>query len=224
MGLITRPPLCPPPLLRGGLRSSRAPTGVGQKKLPIVNSKSLWFSYGSGASGKPHSKRSGPSGENQRMPKPVDVRTRPRLSGNAEARAARRWSNCGAGVVLQNCCSSVPRVAGVEEDDAADADLVDDRELELEVLVRLEVAADVRAVRDGRRVRVERRGERQARADAAQVEAADVEDAAEEVALEDGHALRVGARDEADLGVQLEDEARAGHARCRRRAGSRSGP
>ena len=27
----------------------------------------------------------------------------------------------------------VPRVAGVDEDDAADADLVDDRELELEV-------------------------------------------------------------------------------------------
>ena len=34
------------------------------------------------------------------------------------------------------------------------------------------------------------RVERQARADAAQEEAADVEDAAEEEALEDGHALR----------------------------------
>ena len=45
-----------------------------QKKLPIVNSNTLLSSYGSGASGKPHSKRSGPSGENQRMPKPVLVR------------------------------------------------------------------------------------------------------------------------------------------------------
>src|SRR6185312_4373838 len=74
----------------------------------------------------------------------------------------------------------VPGVAGVEEDDAADADLVDDRELELEVLVRLEVAADVRPVRDGPRGWVQGRGEGQARADAAEEEAADVEDAAEE--------------------------------------------
>ena len=131
------------------------------------------------------------------MPKPVDVRRQPRLFGNVK-QGCTTWSNCGAGVVLQNWLSSVPRVAGVEEDDAADADLVDDGELELEVLVRLEVAADVRAVGDGRRVRVERRRERQARADAAQVEAAHVEDAAEEVALEDGDALRVRARDEAD--------------------------
>ncbi len=56
--------------------------GPGQKKLPMVNSKSLWFSNGSGASGKPHSNRSGPSGENQRIPKPVEVRRNPRLSGN----------------------------------------------------------------------------------------------------------------------------------------------
>src|SRR5688572_16358177 len=37
-----------------------------QKKLPIVNSNTLGSSYGNGANGKPHSKRSGPSGENQR--------------------------------------------------------------------------------------------------------------------------------------------------------------
>ena len=49
-------------------------TGRHQKKLPMVNSKSQWFSYGSGISGKPHSNRSGPSGENHRMPKPVEVR------------------------------------------------------------------------------------------------------------------------------------------------------
>ena len=56
--------------------------------------------------------------------------------------------------------------------------------------------------------------ERQARADAAEEEAADVEDAAEEEAREDRHALRARARDEPELGVQLEDEAGA------RRAGA----
>src|SRR5579859_5169976 len=52
-----------------------------QKKLPIVNSKSIGFSYDSFESGKPHSKRRGPSGENQRTPKPVEVRSHPRVSG-----------------------------------------------------------------------------------------------------------------------------------------------
>ena len=104
--------------------------------------------------GKPHSKRSGPSGENQRMPKPYDVRS--------VDEAVEPWKqgsvteNCGAWARVAVDLLEVPRVAGVGEDDAADADLVDDRELELEVLVVHQVAADVRAVGDRRRVRVER--------------------------------------------------------------------
>ncbi len=147
------------------------------------------------------------------MPKPVDVRRKPRLSGEGEA-GLNDPVELGRGRRPAELVFGVPGVARVEEDDAADADLVDDGELELEVLVGLEVAADVGAVGDGRRVRVERRRERQARADAAQVEAAHVEDAAEEVALEDRNALRVRARDEPDLGVELEDEARAGLTRA----------
>src|SRR5262245_37819365 len=54
--------------------------------------------------GKPHSKRSGPSGENQRMPKPVDVRRYDKLSGKLK-QGLTTFANCGAGVVLQNCCS-----------------------------------------------------------------------------------------------------------------------
>jgi hypothetical protein len=67
----------------------------------MVNSKSLWFSKGRGASGKPHSKRRGPRGENHRMPKPVEVRRYPRLLTPLK----QGWttlSNSGAGVVLQN--------------------------------------------------------------------------------------------------------------------------
>ena len=180
----------------------------------MVNSKTLVSSYGSGLNGKPHSKRSGPSGENQRMPEAVrgaqaEEAGSPWKQGSVTAKVRAR------GRVAIDLLE-VPRVAGVGEDDAADADLVDDGELELEVLVVAQVAADVRAVGDGRRVGVERLVERQARADRAQAEAAHVEDAAEEEAREDGHALRRWARDEPAVHVELDDEPLA-------RADSRSG-
>src|SRR5690242_12487817 len=41
-----------------------------QSSLPIVNSKMYGSSPGNGLYGKPHSKRRGPIGENQRKPKP----------------------------------------------------------------------------------------------------------------------------------------------------------
>src|SRR5512140_2211612 len=47
---------------------------VDQKKLPMVISKTIESSPGRRPSGMPHSKRSGPIGENQRKPKPTDVR------------------------------------------------------------------------------------------------------------------------------------------------------
>ena len=126
-----------------------------------------------------------------------------RSTAERPCRTGGRVSSCRIGL-------RVPGVAGVEEDDAADADLVEDGELDLEVLVRLQVSADGGAVGDGRGVGIERRVERESRSDAAEREAADVEDAAEEVAREDRNPLRVGARDETELGVQLEDEASTG--------------
>jgi putative iron-dependent peroxidase len=53
---------------------------LAQKKFPIVNSNTFVSSKGRGLKGKPHSKRSGPSGENQRMPNPYDVRISTKLS------------------------------------------------------------------------------------------------------------------------------------------------
>src|SRR5262249_38980041 len=74
----------------------------------------------------------------------------------------------------------VPGVPEVREHDAANTDLVDDRELELEVLVVHEVAPDVGAVGDRGSVYVQALRERQTRTDASQLEAANVENAAEE--------------------------------------------
>ena len=55
-------------------------------------------------SGKPHSKRSGPSGENQRMPKPLAQRRRVRLFDPSK-HGLTSSENCGAGVVRQNWSS-----------------------------------------------------------------------------------------------------------------------
>ena len=65
--------------------------------MPIVNSKTYFSSYGSGCNGKPHSKRSGPSGENHRMPKPVLVRTD--SSDDRLKQGDTTLGNWGAGVV-----------------------------------------------------------------------------------------------------------------------------
>ena len=98
----------------------------------------------------------------------------------------------------------VERVAHVGEDHAADADLVEDRELDLGVAQHLHVAADEEALQ--RRVlgllrqRLDHRAERPRR------EAADVVDAAHEVALEDRHAVRIAAGDEPALELQAEHE------------------
>src|SRR5690606_34337037 len=69
----------------------------------------------------------------------------------------------------------VPGIARVEEGHAANADLVDDRKLELEVRVVAQVSADVRAVGDRRRVDVERLVQREAGAQRAQAVAAEVQ-------------------------------------------------
>src|SRR5665647_28932 len=45
-----------------------------QRKLPIVNSNTSGSSPCWASSGMPHSNRSGPIGENQRKPKPTDLR------------------------------------------------------------------------------------------------------------------------------------------------------
>src|SRR5690606_17182417 len=68
------------------------------------------------------------------------------------------------------------------------------------------VAADVRAVVDERRVDVEAVVERKARADGAEAIAAESEDAAEEEAGEERHAVGVGARHETSLGVHLDHQ------------------
>ena len=112
----------------------------------MVNSKTLVSSKGSGLKGKPHSKRSGPSGENHRIPAPYEVRRRKRLDtpwkqGSVTAKRG-PWRRVAIDLL------EVPRVAGVGENDASDAHLFDDRELEFEVLI---VAAGCR--RWGRRWR-----------------------------------------------------------------------
>jgi len=58
----------------------REPSPGNQKKFSNRELESLTCSYGSRLKGNPHSKRSGPSGENHRMPKPHDVRTSNRLA------------------------------------------------------------------------------------------------------------------------------------------------
>ena len=73
----------------------------------------------------------------------------------------------------------------------------------------------------GRRVDVERAVQGQARAEGAEAIAAHVEDAAEESSARRSGRLRTSARDETDLVVHLEDEARAA-ARPGRRAGSKA--
>ena len=174
----------------------------------MVNSNTLDSSYGSGLNGKPHSKRSGPSGENQRKPKPHDVRSVREAVDAVEAGADLGILDrdaAGLAVVFLE----VPGVAGVGEDDAAQAHRFDDRELELEVLEVLQVAADVRAVRDREAVRIGLRREADARADGAVAEAAHVEDAAQEEAREDRHALVDGLVTCPALDVELEHEALA---------------
>ena len=59
---------------RARLRALPASTGRDQKLFPMVNSNTDESSSARGASGKPHSKRSGPTGEFQRKPKPRLVR------------------------------------------------------------------------------------------------------------------------------------------------------
>src|SRR4051812_17789409 len=52
-----------------------------QKKFPIVNSKTIGCSPGRVLNGMPHSKRSGPIGENQRNPNPQLWRYAEKSSG-----------------------------------------------------------------------------------------------------------------------------------------------
>src|SRR5213078_2288614 len=52
------------------------------RKFPIVNSNTSGSSLGWASSGIPHSKRSGPIGENHRKPKPTDLR-RPEVSDSS---------------------------------------------------------------------------------------------------------------------------------------------
>src|SRR6185295_11909420 len=115
-------------------------------------------------------------------PRGADVEQAPRREAGARDREGRCRRRAAVELL------EVPRVPEIREDNAADLHRIDDRELELQVLDVPQVAADVGPVGDRRGVRVERLGERQASADAAQREAAEVEDAAEEVAGEDRHA------------------------------------
>ena len=156
----------------------------------MVNSKSTTWSCGRGVSGKPHSKRSGPIGENQRTPKPTE------------------WSmpsgQLRVGLVLEEVLALVVGVAQVVEHDAADADLLEDRELDLVVEHDLLVAADLEVL--GRRIRgaVPDRLRRRDRED---VVAAQRVDPAHEVALGDGRGAAVQAVDQAVGPVHLEDRA-----------------
>src|SRR5262245_29280010 len=102
----------------------------------------------------------------------------------------------------------VPGVASILEDHALDPDALDERELELEVVIELHVAAErLAAVVDRLEGRiVERAGDAQARAQALDLEAADVRDAAQEVALVDRYAAAVARGDQAPLRVELSDE------------------
>src|ERR1041385_822550 len=98
----------------------------------------------------------------------------------------------------------VVRVAHVVEHDARDADLLERRELDLAVEDDLHVAAERQAAE--RLADVAGRLRQQLGPQRARRVAADVVDAADQVALGDRHAERVGRRREADLGVDLEDE------------------
>src|SRR5437762_1620326 len=100
----------------------------------------------------------------------------------------------------------VPSVTGVRENDAFQTYRFDDRELNLEVLVVLQIAADVGAVQDRRAVRIGRRGQGQTWTDAAELEAAQIVDAAQEEARKDRYALARRTSDVVELGVQLEHE------------------
>src|SRR5687768_15129252 len=98
----------------------------------------------------------------------------------------------------------VVRVAHVIEHDAGDPDLLEQRELDLAVEDDLHVAAErqdpERLADVPRRLGQELRAERPGRV------AADVVDAADQVALADRHAERIGRGGHAELGVEMEDE------------------
>src|SRR5690606_30840040 len=79
--------------------------------------------------------------------------------------------------------------------------------LELEVLEVHQVAADVGAVDARGAVRVGRIQERHAWPDAAKLETAHIEDAAEEETRENGHALGARTRDEPRLRIELDHDA-----------------
>src|SRR5215467_12759229 len=72
-------PLCDPAPRAEPARPSQHPD---YRKFPIVNSKTSGSSLGWASSGMPHSNRSGPIGENQRNPKPTDLR-RPSVSDSS---------------------------------------------------------------------------------------------------------------------------------------------
>src|SRR5207302_3573620 len=66
-----------------------------QKKFPMVNSKTMLSSPTCLLSGMPHSNRNGPMGENQRKPKPTEVRrlpSTPRKRSPSEPRSAMHGS------------------------------------------------------------------------------------------------------------------------------------
>src|SRR5207253_503732 len=105
----------------------------------------------------------------------------------------------GAVAVLE-----VVGVTHVVEEHAGDADLLEQRELDLAVPDDLHVAAERKAAEClpdvAGRLRAELGSERERRV------AADVVDTADQVALADRHAERIGRGGDADLGVDLEHE------------------
>jgi len=65
----------------------------------MVNSKTMFSSPGCRMSGMPHSKRSGPMGENHRKPKPKEVRSMDRSCGSPPNRSdlkVKVWSSLKA--------------------------------------------------------------------------------------------------------------------------------
>ena len=156
-----------------------------------MNSKRMGSSIGRLVRGMPHSNRSGPTGENQRIPKPADQNS---PSGSECCLSSKNAGIDGEGV------------PGVHEDHAPHPDLGHDGELQLEVEHELLVAAD----HEGRHRTVGpvAGGDQDGGRDRAQQVAADGVDAAQVIEL--GHrqpAVGVEVGDVAEGEVGLEHHA-----------------